>query len=108
MMRKSTFDALNGYTVSPETARGEDLELWYRFRLAGFDGYVIQEPLVRIREGANDFKRRSVKAAIGMVRINKKYFRKLGISRKYDFFIYKPLISALLPNKFMAWYHSKR
>lgn len=107
MMRKSAYDILGGYTVSPETLRAEDLDLWYRFRLQKLDGYILQEPLLRYYEPTEAFKKRSVKAAKGMVRINKKYFKLLNIPHKYDYLIYKPLISALLPNKFMEWYHRK-
>ncbi|MDO4744626.1 MAG: glycosyltransferase, partial [Clostridia bacterium] len=102
MMRKSAYDLLGGYRVSPETMRAEDLDLWYRFRIAKLEGYVLQEPLVRICERTQDFKRRSVKAALGIVCVHKKYFKLLKIPRKYTFLIYKPLISALLPRKFMA------
>lgn len=108
MMRKSAYDLLEGYRVCPETMRAEDLDLWYRFRLAKLDGYVIQEPLVKVCESESDFERRTVKAAMGMVRINRKYHRLLKIPYKYRWYVYKPLISALLPNKFMAWYHKKK
>lgn len=107
MMRKSAYDLLDGYTVSPETLRAEDLDLWYRFRLKKLEGYILQEPLLRYYEPPDAFKKRSVKAAKGMVRINKKYFKLLNIPHKYDYLIYKPLISALLPNRFMKWYHKK-
>ena len=50
MIRKSAFDKLGGYVVSKETMRAEDADLWFRFRLAKMDGYVIQEPLVRYHE----------------------------------------------------------
>ncbi len=108
MMRKSAYDLLEGYRVCPETMRAEDLDLWYRFRMAKLDGYVIQEPLVKVCEALEDFKRRTVKAAWGMVKINKKYHRLLKIPFKYRWYIYKPLISALLPNRLMAWYHKKK
>lgn len=108
MMRKTAYDILNGYTVSSETLRAEDLDLWYRFRLEKLDGYIIQEPLLRYYEPVDAFKKRSVKAAKGMVKINKKYFKLLAIPKKYWFLIYKPLVSALLPNGLLAWYHKKR
>lgn len=108
MMRKSAYDLLGGYRVCPETMRAEDLDLWYRFRMAKLEGYNMQEPLVRICERTQDFKRRSVKAAMGIVRVHKRYFKLLKIPHKYDFLIYKSLISALLPKKFMIWYHKKR
>ncbi len=108
MMRKTTYDKLNGYSVSPETMRAEDLDFWYRFRLAGFDGYTIQEPLLRYHESLNDMKKRSFKAALGTTKINVKYYRLLKVPMHLRPLAYKPLLSAILPDSFMIWYHSKR
>lgn len=107
MMRKTAFDLLGNYSVCPETMRAEDLDLFYRFRLEKLNGYILQEPLIKYHESLTDYKKRTLKAAIGTVKINKKYFKLLNISHKYDYLIYKPLISALLPNSFIAWYHQK-
>lgn len=108
MMRKTVYDLLGGYTVSPETLRAEDLDMWYRFRLEKLDGYVIQEPLLRYYVPIEAYKKRSVKAAKGMVKIKKKYFKPLGVPKRYWFLIYKPLVSAILPNWLMALYHKRR
>ena len=108
MMRKSAYTKLGGYTVSAETMRAEDLDLWYRFRLAGFDGYTIGEPLLRYHESLNDMKKRSIKAALGITKINLRYYKAL----KLPLYLYpiacKPLLTATLPNSFMSRYHSKK
>ncbi len=108
MMRKSAYNQVGGYTVSTDTMRAEDLDLWYKFRLAGLDGYNIQEPLLKYHESLNDMKKRSLKAAIGMVKINKKYYKLLNVPLRFRFLAVKPLVSAVLPNWFMIWYHSKK
>ncbi len=108
IMRKDAFELLGGYIVSPETSRCEDLDLWYRFRVSGLKGYVLQECLVKVRERAEDFKRRTVRASIGMVKVNKKYYKLLNVPFRWHFLIIKPFVSAILPNWFMIWYHSKR
>ena len=44
-MRKTTYDALGGYTVLPRTARTQDSDLWFRFFDAGFAGANLPEPM---------------------------------------------------------------
>lgn len=108
MIRKAAFEKLGGYIVNEETMRAEDLDLFYRFRLANMNGYVIQEPLVRYHETTDDLYKRSVKAAKGMIKINKKYFKLLNVPKRWNFMIYKPLVSALIPKGIMAFYHKVR
>ncbi len=62
MTYKSVYDALNGYTVSKNTLRCEDFDLWIRFFHAGFSGANLQEPLYRVREDINTIKRRTFKS----------------------------------------------
>lgn len=61
MMRKSVYDALNGYTVNELTSRCEDQEMWFRFFKLGFKGANIPEPLYMVREDMNAIKRRTVR-----------------------------------------------
>ena len=56
--QKIVYDALSGYTVSKETMRAEDLDLWFRFFEQGFKGYNMQESLYRYRESETDFSKR--------------------------------------------------
>ena len=108
MLRKSAYELLGGYRVSPETMRAEDLDLFYRFRAEKLDGYVIQEPLLRYCETTESLNKRTFKAAWGIVKVNKKYFKKLKISYKWYFYIYKPLVHAVLPRWIMLRYHKSR
>ncbi len=108
MMRKSAYDLLEGYTVSPETLRAEDLDLWYRFRIAGLNGYTIQEPLLRYCERASDYKKRTLKAAIGIARVHRKYLRIMKLPHKWDYIIYRPIIGALVPRWLIEIYHKKK
>lgn len=105
LMRKSAYEKLEGYTVLARTRRCEDADLWYRFYSSGFKGYNIQIPLLRYHESINDYKKRNLKAAInGMIN---RYFgyRKLRLPITSYVYIIKPLISVLIPNKMMYFYH---
>lgn len=108
MMRKEAYDALDGYTVAPETLRAEDIDLWFRFFEKGFTGYVIQKPLYRYRESLHDFKKRSFKAALGIAKVCLKGYRRLH----YPWYLYpyalKSIVGALIPDKIMQRYHYKK
>lgn len=59
MTYKYVYDALNGYTVSTRTNRGQDLDLWFRFFYKGFKGSNIMDPLYYFRENTGAIKRRN-------------------------------------------------
>lgn len=99
MMRKSCYDALNGYLVSPMTLRTQDYELWFRFFKAGFKGYNMPEPLYKVRESINDMKRRTWKMRIQAVKIRWYGFRLNNFPLHYYVFVLKPLLTGLLPQK---------
>lgn len=105
MMKKKVFDELDGYVSNSDTMRAEDLDLWFRFYYKGYKGYNIQEPLYRYRESEKDFKKRTIKAAIGTTFVFLKGYHLLN----FPFYVYpnalKPLVSAALPDKLMQLYH---
>lgn len=108
MMRKSAYDELNGYNVSKDTMRAEDIELWFRFKNRGFNGYNIQEPLYKYRESINDYKKRTLKAAIGTAKVYIKGYKLLGYSKVKYIYVLKPVISACIPNSLMYMYQNIR
>lgn len=107
LMRKKTMDCLNGYRDCKETMRAEDLDLWFRFKEQGFNGYNIQEPLYIYQESLIDYRKRSLEAAIQTSKILAKYYKRLDIQKKYWFLILKPIVASLLPNTVMKWYHKR-
>ncbi len=102
LMRRSVYDALGGYRVSPDTSRAEDLDLWFRFAKAGYDGYNIQESYYLYEVSLSDYKKRSVKAALGIRRVYLKYYKEIGAGLKYRILSLKPIVSALIPAKIMV------
>ncbi len=109
MMRKTTFDVLNGYYVSDRTKRGQDLDLWFRFYAKGFKGYNLQEPLLIYHAAQNDYKKkRNLSFAWGITRTMLFGFR----LNKFPIYKYpmafKPIVSALIPTRVMLAYHNKQ
>lgn len=108
MMKKTVYEKLGGYTVSRDTMRAEDLDLWIRFFANGFKGYNIQEVLYRYRESLGDLKKRSLKAAIETSKVYIRGYKLLGFSLASYVYALKPVISALIPDFIMKRYYKKR
>lgn len=107
MMRREVYRDLKGYTVLPRTRRAEDLDLWCRFHQKGYQGYNLQEPLLKYREGINDYKKRTFKNSIRGAQTLYIGIKSLKLPKWYYFYLLKPLIATLLPNKIMYYYHKK-
>lgn len=105
MMKKSVYDALGGYTVSEETMRAEDLDLWFRFYEHGFKGYNIQEALYKYRESKTDYQKRSLKAGIMTAKVFWSGYQKIDIPCYKRIWAIKPILSAIIPNTVMMNYH---
>lgn len=108
MMRKKAYDELHGYTVSPDTLRAEDIDLWFRFFSKGYKGYVIQQPLYRYRESVGDFNRRSMKAAIGTTKVCLRGYHLLQYPWYYYPYAMKPILMALIPKRMTYLYHKMK
>lgn len=106
MMRKKVYLQLNGYRVSSETLRAEDLDLWFRFWNANFKGYNLQDILLEYRERQNDYAKRSLKASIGIAKVEIYYLFKHKYNKINLLFCFKPLIASLVPSKIMFRYHN--
>lgn len=108
MMRKETYDKLNGYTVSSRTRRGQDLDLWFRFYANGFKGYNIQKPLLKYHEGVDDYKKRNIRTAFEIMKTIYIGYKIIDIPKSKYIYILKPIISVFIPNKLMYLYHKNR
>lgn len=87
----------------------EDYYLWIRMILNGAKFYNIQEPLVNMRAGIGQLKRRhGLRYAIKEYKIQKEFYN-LGFLNKYEFIknIILKFIARLLPKTFLAKIYSK-
>lgn len=64
MTYKRVYDELGGYSLDPTVIRVEDLDLWFRFMVAGFKGYNLSDELYVILEDENAAKRRTLNSRI--------------------------------------------
>lgn len=97
MIRKSAYDAVNGYRDIPETLTVEDYDLWFRLYGAGFKGYILQEPLYHMFDGRDAAKRRTFKRRLNEAWVRKNGYRILKIPFIYRIYTIKPIVVGLVP-----------
>ena len=108
MMRKETYEILEGYRVCEFTERGQDQDMWFRFYAEGFKGYNLQSPVIKYHESLNDYKKRNLKQARLSVKRMYYGYKLLGIPKYKYIYIFKPIISVSIPNKIMYFYHKRK
>ena len=106
MMRKSVYDALNGYTCNERTRRMEDVDLWYRFYAAGYKGHNIPEVLLHYRMDSNALKKRKLKYSVDACKIVFNGVKMLKLPVKYYAYSIKPILSWLLPERLKTVYRN--
>ncbi len=107
MMKRSTYTELGGYTVSKDTMRAEDLDLWFRFFANNYKGYNIQRALYRYHESESDLKKRTLKAALGTAKVYLRGYKILNYPIYKYVYAFKPVLSSVIPKKIMQSYHLK-
>ena len=108
MMRKKVYDQLGGYTVAQRTERGQDWDLWFRFCNAGYQGYNLQESLIMYHESLDDYKKRTMKTGWMYTRTALYGFKLLNVPIWKYSYAFKPLISAIIPDKLVYAYHNRK
>jgi glycosyltransferase involved in cell wall biosynthesis len=101
MFRKPALDAVGGYRVARETARGQDLDLFMRLYAAGFKGYNLRETLYYYNEDRANFSRRKYRYRIDEARIRYRGYCAMGIMPWALPGVLKPLAVGLIPTQLM-------
>lgn len=102
MFRANALTAVDGYRVCKDTVRGQDYDLFMRLYGAGYRGANITEPLLRYTEDKANFKRRTLKARIGEIKIRFYGYRAMRVLHWAFPFMLKPIaawVITLLKNQ---------
>lgn len=106
MVRAHVYEALGGYTVSPRTVRGQDVDLWYRFFHAGFTGANLADALYLVREDLNAIRRRTPKDRFNSYRTTLIGYRMLGYPLSWYWLPTLHLLKALVPARAVLVYRA--
>ena len=107
MMRREVLQALDGYNVSEDVRRIEDVDLWFRLYKAGYRGCNIQENLYSMRDDRQAIRRRKFKFRINSLRLKYRMYRDFELPVRYLPHVAVPVIKGLLP-PFLYSYLRKR
>ncbi|MGU9099116.1 glycosyltransferase [Clostridium perfringens] len=97
MVRKEAYLAVDGYSEDKKLIRVEDYHLWIKMYSKGFRGVNIEEPLYKMRDDKNAFKRRKFKYRLNESYVKYIAYRKLNIRKRYIFYVLKPILVGILP-----------
>lgn len=106
VMRTEVLRSIGGYDMRPETERIEDVDMFWRFYLAGHKAANILEPLYFVREDPDTYKRRKAKFNLTCAKYRYNACKKAGLSFKYRLMAGRQLIVAVTPNSLVRLYHS--
>lgn len=97
MVRTDAMKAVGGYSVDEKLKRVEDYHLWFKMYAAGYRAYNLQEPLYKMRDGRDAYKRRNWKNRKNEMYVKYIGYKMLGIKWYKWIYILRPLILFLLP-----------
>lgn len=107
MIRKTAYDAVNGYTVSDSLLRIEDYHLWFKLYIKGFRGYNINEPLYKMRDDRNAKRRRKLKNRFRLAKMKMWGINALGLPFYYNVYSLRGIIAGLVPKFIYNYFHKK-
>lgn len=97
MIKTEAINCVNGYTDDKRFLRIEDYNLFMKLYAAGYKGHNLLEPLYKMRDDRNAYKRRTLSARINSCRARLIAYKALGIKWYYFPYAFRPIIIGLLP-----------
>ena len=97
MVRREAYEAVGGYTVAKNRLRVEDWDLWIRMYEKGYRGYNLSEPLYKMRDDRDAYKRRKFRYRINEAKVGASAVKKLKLSPIAYIYILRPIVVGLLP-----------
>lgn len=107
MVRAYAYKAVDGYSVDPKLLRVEDYHLWFKMYAKGFRGYILPEPLYKMRDDRNAVFRRNWKNRVNEYYVKKIGYRMLDIPLHLRLYMFRPLLIALLPSFIYNYLHRR-
>ena len=98
MFRKECLLAVNGYTEGKRIQRVEDVDLWIKLYSLDYLCYNLDEPLYRMRNDPNAFKRRKYIYRINSTIVRLKGCRKMSLSARCYLKSFYPMIIGIIPS----------
>lgn len=107
MVRSVAYRDVGGYSVDPDLLRVEDYHLWFKMYAKGYCGYVLPEPLYKMRDDRNATKRRNWRNRLNEFHVRKIGYKMLGIPLHKRLYMFRPILIALLPISVYNYLHKR-
>ena len=108
MVRREACEAVGGYTVAKNRLRVEDWDLWIRMYEKGYRGYNLSEPLYKMRDDRDAYKRRKFRYRINEAKVGASAVKKLGLSPIEYIHTLRPIVVGLLPTSVYKVLHRSK
>ena len=108
MVRKKAYDAVGGYSNNNRTIRAEDYDLWFRMYERGYKGFVLSEPLYKMRDDQAAYRRRKLKYALNEMYVRISGYKRLRLPIYAYFYALRPFLVGLLPTYLYMYLHRNR
>lgn len=105
MVRSEAYMAVGGYSVDRRLLRVEDYHLWFKMYAKGYRGYILPEPLYKMRDDRNAAVRRTLRNRVNEYYVRKIGYRMLHIPWYRQLYMFRPLLIALLPDFIYNYLH---
>lgn len=105
LMRTKDIKEIGGY---PLFHRCEDYAMVMKMYSMGKKGYIMPEILLDYRMDKNGYNKRKIKDRFIECKARKTFFKQMGIPWYKRYYIWKPLLVALIPKNVMIRYHQNK
>ena len=108
MVRKEAYDAVDGYSVDPRLLRVEDYHLWFKMYAKGYRGYMLSEPLYKMRDDRNAVSRRTWRNRLNEVYVRRIGYSMLSVPWYKRFWMFRPILVGMLPGSVYNYLHKRK
>ncbi len=108
MVRREAYKDVGGYTVDPKMLRVEDYHLWFKLYAKGYRGYILPQPLYKMRDDRNAVARRNWRNRINEYHVRRIGYAMLSIPWRKRFHMFRPLLVGLLPKSLYNYLHRRQ
>lgn len=105
MVRTEAYRAVGGYSVNPKLLRVEDYHLWFKMYAKGYRGYILPEPLYKMRDDRHATARRTWRNRLNEFHVRRLGYSMLSIHWHRRICMFRPIALALMPSVLYNFLH---
>lgn len=108
MVRREAYEAVGGYSVGEYLIRQEDYHLWIKMYKRGYRGFMLSEPLYKMRDDRNALARRNWRSRRNETYVKYLACREFNLPIGCYLYCLKPIILYCMPAGIYRWLHAHK